>query len=295
MRYITHCPACETQFFVNDEQLNQHEGKVRCGQCLHVFNANEQIIESPQSEISINPADSEQPSNQPDVKPVYASQVESDQPNITNDVIAETPFVSDESDAVPVSAEPFILESNQSSQEYAPTQLDEFLEKRKFKRHHKPVHKGIWILLTFVFVLIAIAQAAYYLRNEIALYYPASKPYLTQVCNYLHCGIELPKKIELIVIDDSDIQEDAEHQGLIWLSSTLINQASFTQALPNLELTLTDVEDQPKLRRIISPKEYLPTKRAFDKGLAPKEELRIRLPIDTKSEVLAGYRVLVTY
>jgi predicted Zn finger-like uncharacterized protein len=40
MRSITHCPVCQFQFFVSEEQLNQHRGQVRCGHCLNVFDAN---------------------------------------------------------------------------------------------------------------------------------------------------------------------------------------------------------------------------------------------------------------
>lgn len=35
----TQCPKCETRFRVTDEQLSVAGGKVRCGNCMHVFNA----------------------------------------------------------------------------------------------------------------------------------------------------------------------------------------------------------------------------------------------------------------
>jgi predicted Zn finger-like uncharacterized protein len=284
MRHITHCPACETQFFVTDEQLNQHEGKVRCGQCLHIFNARQQIIET------TSPASAE-PHQFEEHQPVELQREPSE--DLDN---SSKPFVSDENQTIPVGlAEPFLIEPEPASQEYTPNDLDDFLDKTQFKKLRKPVNTWALFGVAVLLILVALAQAIYFLRNEIALYYPATKLYLTQLCQTIHCRIELPKKIELIVIDDSDIQEDAEHQGLIWLSSTLINQARFTQALPNLELTLTDVEDRPKLRRIISPAEYMPHDRDYQLGLTAHEEIRIRLPIDTQNEVLAGYRVMVTY
>lgn len=36
---ITQCPKCQTSFKVKDEQLKVANGLVRCGSCLHVFNA----------------------------------------------------------------------------------------------------------------------------------------------------------------------------------------------------------------------------------------------------------------
>ncbi|QUX95268.1 DUF3426 domain-containing protein [Marinomonas sp. CT5] len=50
---ITRCPKCSTAFRVSDEVLSMAKGKVRCGQCFHIFNAskvldnNKSAIEKP--------------------------------------------------------------------------------------------------------------------------------------------------------------------------------------------------------------------------------------------------------
>jgi predicted Zn finger-like uncharacterized protein len=41
----THCPKCDTRFRVTDAQLSVAGGKVRCGNCMSVFNAVEHKIE----------------------------------------------------------------------------------------------------------------------------------------------------------------------------------------------------------------------------------------------------------
>jgi predicted Zn finger-like uncharacterized protein len=38
---ITRCPKCSTAFRVSDEVLSMAKGKVRCGQCFHIFNASD--------------------------------------------------------------------------------------------------------------------------------------------------------------------------------------------------------------------------------------------------------------
>jgi predicted Zn finger-like uncharacterized protein len=45
MNYITSCPACDTQFLLNKEQLKSHRGKVQCGNCEHIFNAKNRLTE----------------------------------------------------------------------------------------------------------------------------------------------------------------------------------------------------------------------------------------------------------
>jgi hypothetical protein len=107
--------------------------------------------------------------------------------------------------------------------------------------------------------------------------------------------VELPKVLELLTIDDSDLQEDADHTGVIHLSSTIINSAAFTQAYPLLEVTLTNKYDKPILRRTFTPAEYLPAGISIGLGMAPKAEIRITLGLSASGEPVAGYRVLVTY
>lgn len=239
MQSITHCPVCQTQFVVTEEQLNQHDGVVRCGLCLHVFNAAEQLVKTEESntnELATN--------------------------------IAEIEVQADQHDYLAVQTTP-VLSTKKSS-------------------------VLLWLLLALMF-LTAIAQSVYFLRHQIAMYYPNIKPHLVRVCEKIGCSIDLPKKIALILIDDSDIQEDAEYAGVMRLSTTLINQAGFYQAYPNLELTLIDVEDKPKLRRIFKPIEYLPAKTDIALGLAAGAVVKVKLAMTSQGIAAAGYRVFVSY
>lgn len=155
----------------------------------------------------------------------------------------------------------------------------------------------LWIMATLavVLLLLAIAQSIYYFRTPIASQWPALKPYLVKACAHIGCSVNLPQDITQLAIDDSDLQEDAEHQGLIKLTTTLINHAPFAQAYPLLELTLTDVDDQPLLRRAFTPAEYLPAGTNIDNGIAPGEEIHIKLALTTTDTVAAGYRVFITF
>ena len=56
----TQCPKCETRFRVTDEQLGIAKGKVRCGNCLSVFNAIEhQVMSRSSSKPAPAPAQTE--------------------------------------------------------------------------------------------------------------------------------------------------------------------------------------------------------------------------------------------
>ncbi|HYN53377.1 MAG TPA: DUF3426 domain-containing protein [Methylotenera sp.] len=292
MSSITNCPACQTQFVVTEEQLLQHNGKVRCGNCLNVFDATQHIVQlndqvetalethNSIGDVELNELSSNEASELGKLEPTLASK----------EAIEDVP-------------KPEILiyntenEPTPSINDTQPSIFDDLAGKSKLnaKKQTKKLPRWLMLLLVLALLMAAIAQSIYFLRNDIAIYYPNLKPSLVEACKQLGCTIDLPKKIELIVIDDSDIQEDADHIGLIRLSCTIINQAGFNQTYPNLELTLTDVEDKPKLRRIFKPSEYLAANTNIANGLPAGGEVKVKLAIATYGEAVAGYRVLVTY
>lgn len=272
MRVITHCPACQTQFFATEEQLNQHDGKVRCGQCRHVFNAREQILNVAQNDKS-----------------------EPDKPSSKNTIAAESI-----SNAIPTKSGKAKKSKSKPLAETAPAQpayMDGISGKSKLNRKlpGNRIRPWLWGTACLFAILTIIAQSLFFMRNEIALYYPQFKPLLVRSCQVLNCKIQLPEEIELIVIDDSDMQEDPERAGLIYLSSTLINTGDHTVAYPDLELTLTDVDDNPVIRRIFKPAEYLPKNISQETGLNPHAEIRVKLAISVDENKVSGYRVFVTY
>lgn len=295
MRSITHCPACQTQFFVTEEQLNKHHGQVRCGHCLHVFDAKKQIVELDAQSESNLASPVEATADEPLVRPLVND-------GLLNDVPAP---IAEDLESATANAEATSTEITETTAskisnaaliaDNQPSNFDDLAGKAKLNPYNATKKSRPWLLFALFLLLIAIVQSIYFLRNEIATYYPNTKPYLVQACKQIACSIDLPKKIEFIVIDDSDIQEDANYAGLMRLSSTLINQAGFNQAYPNVELTLTDVEDKPKLRRIFKPSEYLAENTNIANGLGPGEEVKIKLAMTTQGVTVAGYRVLVTY
>ncbi|MDP3816836.1 DUF3426 domain-containing protein [Pseudomonas sp.] len=61
--FVTQCPHCRTSFRVNLAQLGAAHGAVRCGACLHVFNAAQQLREQGQlAAASSQPAPVTRPS-----------------------------------------------------------------------------------------------------------------------------------------------------------------------------------------------------------------------------------------
>ncbi|MGX8881623.1 DUF3426 domain-containing protein [Methylovorus sp. SPW-M1] len=155
-----------------------------------------------------------------------------------------------------------------------------------------PWLSGLFALLLVITIAL---QLAYFQRNALALAWPESKPYLQKACAMLNCKIELPRDASKLVIDDANLLEDSDYEGLLILTSTLINQARHVQAYPQLELTLTDANDQAVLRRTFTPAEYLPAGTVVEKGIPAGKELPIKLLLTADHQTVSGYRLFVNY
>ena len=66
---LTRCPSCATHFRVTAEQLKLRAGRVRCGECQHVFNALDTLIEEPP--LIIAPP----PTPKPEQRPAYREEI----------------------------------------------------------------------------------------------------------------------------------------------------------------------------------------------------------------------------
>lgn len=104
--------------------------------------------------------------------------------------------------------------------------------------------------------------------------------------------MSLPRQAELITIESSDLQSDGEY---IVLVAILRNRAPFAQAFPEIELTLTDPREQPVVRRVLRPADYLDPSARIEAGAAPGAEVLARVYIDATKVNASGYRVLVFY
>ena len=281
MNYITSCPECGTQFLLNKEHLKASRGKVQCGHCDHVFNAKNRLTEisdeftsTAEYQASLeNTASENQTLEDLDTAPLTAAAHSVEEPTYIGE---------------------FSASAVDTSELDTPIVIEDLTTDPKFSR--KKFKPSIWLSLLSLFLLaLAVLQSVYFMRIKIAAEYPQFKPLLVQGCAYLRCDISLPQNLDLLVIDDSDMQEDENYQGVINFSSSLVNNANYAQTYPNIELTLTNVDDQPVLRRLIKPIEYVRPDAKQSAGIAAHEEIRIKLAIHPSDLAVAGYRVLLLY
>ena len=152
-----------------------------------------------------------------------------------------------------------------------------------------------WAVAVIPLLLLLLAQAVFLFRVELAARVPGLKPGLLRFCQILKCTVPLPQNASLMSIESSELKDDPAHRNQIILLALLRNRASYTQAFPNLELTLTDLQDNALARRIFSPEEYLPAPQDISAGFPANQELGIKLRLDTTDLKPVGYRLVLYY
>ena len=299
---ITHCPSCRTHFRVYPDQLAARGGQVRCGKCSRVFDALENLAEEPAPAPSsaTEPADyvvavpPGEPQLEPPAREVAEFDIEIPAPESTEN-IGENPASSVSETAITESAEPAAAISNggevqteilDSSFDFGPIAAAD--ESRRARRW--PWLTGAALLLT-----IFAVQAAYFYRSALVVLFPEVKPYASELCTKLGCELPLPRRIEQISIEASDLQADTTNPNIMVLSATLRNRAVFDQQLPSLELTLTDAQDRPVVRRVLLPADYTGASAGNDADFSANSEIAIKVFIESTQVKATGYRLYMFY
>ena len=311
MNYITSCPACETQFLLSKEQLKAHRGKVQCGNCEHIFNAKNRLTEISDDIHSTAEykASLEQQAENVNQEPAAIAD-EKPIDEVLNNVLGGVPSLKNLESTENINSAYFdesniettieISDAYDAELIHAPIEIEDLTANASFDGNSsfdRPKNKiNIWLVVfSLMLAILAGLQTLYAKRTQIAANYPQYKSLLIQACAAVQCEIALPKNLDLLTIDDSDMQEDEYHQDVIKFTSLLINNANYSQAYPNIELTLTATDDQPVLRRLIKPAEYIKIVNNASTGIAAREEVRINLAFNVKDLEVAGYRVLLLY
>lgn len=186
------------------------------------------------------------------------------------------------------------LEEVQSEEGVDAEKPDFVIQAEKKQRRNRAVRVSMIILSTLLFFAL-IGQATYSLRNQIAAWFPKSKPVLQEACKYLRCRIELPTQIEVISIESNELQALSNDKNIFYLAIQLQNKSGTLQAWPMLELILNDAKDRPVLQRVFTPADYLTNKNDLVKGLAANSEQAIKLYFELSGPKAAGYHVGVFY
>ena len=147
----------------------------------------------------------------------------------------------------------------------------------------------VWCGVTAMLALVFVWQVLLTYRHALAAEEPALRPVLSMLCG--GCDITWPREPEAVLIESSSFTENPE--GGYTVQLRLKNMQHHPVAVPALELSLTDLQDQVLIRRVFMPGELT----AKDHMQALRD-VRVTLNFDLDEAVgkrITGFRAIVFY
>jgi predicted Zn finger-like uncharacterized protein len=304
MSMATRCTACGTVFRVVQDQLKVSEGWVRCGRCDQVFNAIEGLFdlerESPPPWQAGGPAPQQRDSRtersaaaldeddriasrffmpaQEDVERTPAEAVaERDRVDF-----ADAQFEEDDSE------EPLARPRGRKGKAASP----EFLRHAEREAHWRSPRMRVLLSLAGLLLAMTLAlQVGHHFRDVVAQHWPQAAPVLTQWCAWAHCGIEMPRHIEDITVENTGLTLASPGSDTFKFSVTLRNRGALAVSMPSIELSLTDASGQLVARRALNPPDF----GSSQPGIAPGVEVPLQLLFTAATTRISGYTVEVFY
>lgn len=291
MDLYTRCPKCDTVFRVSTRHLQASGGQVRCGKCQAVFDAYASLMAKPPAVAGSKG----QQAVVSDVLPVTSTveagvaedaSAQSVEPTQRRTDSRSSRAGTEQGEATPAPVTPEKRAHDPASSLY----------EWEFKNAPINARFGMWLTLSVVMLLIAMAQSAYVFRTALLVNVPQVRPVYEYACRWLSCEVGLPRLTDQLHIDASDLQFiDPEKPNLVQLTALVRNRARVAIEYPALELTLTSARDQVIARRVFLPEEYLTDPAAAADGLSGMGGIAVNLFLDTGSLKASGYRIYLFY
>lgn len=282
MSLITRCTHCGTSFKLTAAQLNARAGQVRCGQCGKVFDAYDRLISTDGSTLPGRPAPADKPQPEPVAEPV-APRTEASAPPAR----APAPM----SDNGPSTLMEAFEDAGPGRRKTSALRYEQPLRPERIMPRRKMLGMAVAALL--LLGLLA-AQMLFYWRDAIVAFHPQTRNAMEAFCEFARCKIGFFKQPDKLSIEASSLEADPKDSSVVILRATLRNRAPFPQGFPALELTLTDVKDEPVARRVFMPEEYS-GRRAEGQGIEANAEVHVQIRMQLIQIKAQGYRLYLFY
>lgn len=309
---ITECPGCHARFRVSEGQLKLAAGKVRCGACLQVFDAEAQAQrlaihlkqleaaakrqQSPKTKPSAEPSPRQAaaPHTAPQQHPAETTRTS------TEPAPAPAPVDADNDQAVSAQQEPATTPAQAAAPEAPPrakkreAELPPLLEMRAeplilemAEERDTAYATAGWLLAIVLAAGLLLFQWLWFERASLARD-PNLHPFYTLLCDSVNCDLSRNAVAE-IVNQQLVVRPHPKFGDALSVSLRLLNRSPFAQPFPNLELSFHDLKGRPVAERRFTPNDYLNTQR-FDPTHMPPET-----PIELRLDILDPGRRAVSY
>jgi predicted Zn finger-like uncharacterized protein len=246
----TSCDQCKSRFRITEAQLRKAYGKVRCGECGAVFNALLALknYEGP-------------------LPPDYHQRVA-------------------EAAAAEAGASEARQGGNGENKVNEALSLHEAMYGQE-RRSFFSLGPLSWFIGILLLGAVGIAQAIYYQRYQL-IEDPRFQQQVVSLCEFLPCAqreFSSPEQIRLI---ERNIFTHPVVSNALMVTGSFVNQAPFAQKMPDLLISLFDVQGNLIANRMFKSNEYLLENR--NRSVVPTEE-----PIQFRIEIVDPGTDALTY
>lgn len=170
-----------------------------------------------------------------------------------------------------------------------------FVTQERQRQRRRRVLRIFMAVASVLLFAAALAQGAYAFRSQLAARFPQTRPMLSRMCDLAGCQVLLPAQIEQVSIESNELQAHSTNKNLFTLSLLLHNRSTVAQAWPHIELTLNDNDGKALVRRVLAPREYLPSDKNPAEGIAARSEQPVKVSFELHQLQASDYRVYLFY
>jgi predicted Zn finger-like uncharacterized protein len=248
----TRCPWCQTIFNLTPAQLAVCQGRVRCGHCSKLFQADQHLIK-PLPRTPAKPADEKRPA-------------------------AEQPSRTAAPSAKPRARlpEPIPLISELSYHETQPL---------------RATRTGFWIAGSVAWILVLSGQLLFFYPSDIAPPEAPWRPAVTRLCETLGCSLAARQNMNLIELVETQVAPHPQYDKALRIRATLVNRATAVQPYPLVEVSLTNINGLTIARRGFTPAEYLQNPALARDGMPSHVAVAAQLDITHPDRRALGYEI----
>ncbi len=246
----TTCNQCKSRFRITERQLKQAYGKVCCGECGSVFNAL----------LGLKNYDGELP---PDY---LLQQFDEDEPPVD--------------DRVDIPIGDRVEESVQATEAEVETARELSLHEAMYgsqRRSFFSMSPLTWLIGILLLSAIGVAQAIYYQRYEL-IQNPRYQQQVINICQLLPCAQSQFSSTEQVRLLERNVFTHPVSSNALMMTGSFVNKAPFAQKLPDMLISLFDIQGKLIANRVFTAPEYLLT----DKNrsvMQPQKPVQFRLEV----------------
>ena len=241
----TQCPECLTIYKIGADLVGQGHGSARCGHCAATFDVLRTLVEALPSET---------------VEQLPLHHIDPVPPQLS------IPALRPQGNGMQQS----LLFDPDARMRRPPSQPRPVTPAfaRKSGGAYRSARRWPWLLGSTLLALSLLGQIGYAKRAPL-LEDGHVRPWLDRACATLGCTLpprHAPARLALL---SRDIRPHPSVPNALIISATLRNDAAFTQAFPDVEIVLSDLDENRIAMRRFRPQEYLGDARTIAAGLAP--------------------------